>query len=139
DARVEVVGSAEIDLHDLLVTARGTRSTASVEIPDSSHVTIRRSTFTHCGDRSLAWSNCLLLGRAARHVTIEGNRFHDCYGCDFVHGRWAFDLTIRRNRFERTLPCRIDRVRCGHQDAVELFDGRKLLVEANVFGVYQRG
>jgi hypothetical protein len=139
DALVEVDASAHVDLHDLLVTAQGTRFSASVLVPDSRDVTIRRSIFTHCGDRSPAWANCLLLYRWSHRVTVEDDWFHDCYGCDFVHGRFGSDLTIRRNRFERALPCRIGRRRCGHQDLVELFAGRRLRVEANRFGVYKSG
>jgi Right handed beta helix region len=139
DASVEVDASAHIDLHDLLVTAQGTSLSASVVVPDSTDVTIRRSTFTHCGDRSRAWSNCLLLWRWSHRVTVEDDSFHDCYGCDFVHGRFGSDLTIRRNRFARALPCRIGRIRCEHQDLIELFAGRRLRVEDNHFGVYERG
>jgi len=139
DASVEVDASAHIDLHDLLVTAQGTRRMASVLVPDSHDVAIRRSVFTHCGDRSVAWSNCLLLSRWSHDVTVEDDWFHDCLGCDFVHGRFGSGLTIRRNRFERALPCRIGRRRCGHQDLIELFAGQGLRVEANRFGVYERG
>jgi len=139
DAWIELRGSEHVDLHDLVVTARGTPHFASVVVPDSVDVAIRRSTFTHCGDRSAAWSNCLLLDGGARHVTIENDSFHDCLGCDFVHGRFGSDLRILRNRFERTLPCRIGRIRCGHQDLIELFAGQGLRVEGNHFGVYRFG
>jgi Right handed beta helix region len=139
DAWIQVDASTHVDLHDLHVTAQGTDHVASVVVPDSTDVTIRRSTFSHCGDRSAAWSNCLLLWRWSHRVTVEDDWFHDCYGCDFVHGRFGSDLTIRRNRFERALPCRIGRVRCEHQDLIELFAGRGLRVEDNHFGVYERG
>ena len=139
DAVVEVRGSQDIELHDLRVTAQGTRRSASVFVPDSRHVTIRRSELTHCGDRSPEWSNCLLLYRWSRQITVEDSWFHDCYGCDFIHGRFGSDLTMRRNRFERALPCRIGRVRCMHQDLIELFAGKRLRVEGNHFGVYKFG
>ena len=141
-AVAEVNESKHIDLNDLVVTARGTRLSASVTAWASRYVRIRRSTFTHCGDRSVEWSNCLMLFRRTRHVTVEDNWFHDCYGCDFIHGRFGSHLTIRRNRFERALPCRfrlLGRVRCGHQDLVQLFKGRWLRVERNHFGVYKYG
>jgi Right handed beta helix region len=141
-AIVEVNHSKHIDLDGLLVTAQGTRLSASVTAWRSRSVTIRRSTFTHCGDRSVEWSNCIMLFRRTRHVTVEGNWFHDCYGCDFIHGRFGSNLTIRRNRFERALPCRfrlLGRVRCGHQDLVQLFAGEGLRVEGNHFGVYKYG
>ena len=139
DALVEVRASRHIDLDGLHVTAAGTPLRAYVFLPDARHVRIRRSTFTHCGDRSPEWTNCVLMYRWTSHVLIEGNRFRDCYGCDFIHGRFGTNLTIRRNRFDRALPCRIGRERCGHQDLIEFFRGRWLRVERNHFGVYRIG
>jgi hypothetical protein len=139
DALVEVRGSRHILLHDLVVTARGTRRSSSIVIPDSRHVTIRRSNFSHCGDRAPAFVNCVTLWRWSHKVVIEDNYFHDCFGCDFVHGRFGSYLTIRGNRFARALPCRMGRHRCGHNDLVQLFAGRRLLVARNHFGVYRAG
>jgi hypothetical protein len=139
DAWIDVVGSDHVLLHNLLVTAYGTTRSAWLEFPHSEHVTVRHSTFTHCGDWSRAWSNCILPRGTSRHVTIVDNWFHDCYGCDFIHGRFRSDLKIIGNRLERALPCRINPVRCGHQDLVELFAGQKLRVEDNHFGVYAVG
>ncbi|HEY7346606.1 MAG TPA: right-handed parallel beta-helix repeat-containing protein [Gaiella sp.] len=140
DALVDVRASRDIVLQDLVVTARGTRFSSAVRIPDSREVTIRRSDFSHCGDRSPRFTFCVLLWRWSHRVTIEGNRFHDCRGCDFVHGRFGSHLTIRGNRFERALPCRgLGAYRCGHQDLVQLFAGRHLRVERNHFGVYREG
>jgi hypothetical protein len=141
-AIVEVNESKHIDLDNLVVTARGTRLSASVTAWASRYVTVRRSTFSHCGDRSVEFSNCLMVFRRTQHVTVEDNWFHDCFGCDFIHGRFGSHLTIRRNRFERALPCRfrlLGRARCGHQDLIELFAGRWLRVERNHFGVYKYG
>jgi hypothetical protein len=142
NAIVEVNHSKHIRLDELVVTAQGTRLSASVTAWASRYVTISRSTFTHCGDRSAEWSNCLMLFRRTHYVTVEDNWFRDCYGCDFIHGRFGSNLTIRRNRFERALPCRfslLGRVRCGHQDLVQLFAGKLLRVERNHFGVYKYG
>jgi hypothetical protein len=140
DALVEVRASRHITLHHLVVSARGTRFRSFVRIPDSRHVSIRRSNFSHCGDRSPRFTNCVMLWRWSHRVVIEDNRFHDCRGCDFVHGRFGTHLTIRRNRFERALPCRrMGTHRCGHQDLVQLFAGRRLRVERNRFGVYRAG
>jgi hypothetical protein len=151
-AIVELVDSKHVDLRDLVVTAQGTRYSASVAVHRSRYVTIQRSTFTHCGDRSpitavgrgysSGFSFCLVLFRRSRHVTVEDNWFHDCYGCDFIHGRFGSNLTIRRNRFERALPCSfrlLGRARCGHQDLIALFAGRWLRIEGNYFGVYKYG
>ena len=139
DALVEVWKSRDIVLHDLVVTARGTRRAASVLIADGRRVTVRDSDFSHCGDRYWDFVNCVTLYRWTHDVTIEGNRFHDCLGCDFVHGRFGTRLVIRGNRFERSLPCRINPHRCGHQDLVQLFAGRRLRVVRNHFGVYKSG
>jgi Right handed beta helix region len=139
DAGVDVLASTRVELHDLFVTAQGTGRSVSVRIPDSRGVTVRDSEFAHCGDRATLFVNCLLVLDWASQVVIEDSWFHDCEGCDFVHGRFGSQLTIRRNRFERALPCRIGRVRCGHQDLIELFAGRRLRVEGNRFGVYRVG
>ncbi len=141
-AVVEVNHSKDIDLDRLTVSAWGTRLSASVTAWASRNVRIRRSNFTHCGDRSVEWSNCLMLFRRTQHITVEDNWFHDCLGCDFIHGRFGSNLTIRRNRFERALPCNfrvLGRVRCGHQDLIQLFAGKLLRVESNHFGVYKYG
>ena len=87
----------------------------------------------------MLFSNCLHLQQRARHITVLNNWFHDCRGCDFIHGKFGYGLTLRGNRFERALPCRMNRHRCGHQDLVSLWSGSKLLVEDNTFGVYKNG
>lgn len=142
-ASVELMDSKHIELQGLVVNAHGTPYSASVAVHRSRYVTIRRSQFTHCGDRSPEYTFCLMLFRRSRHVTVEDNWFHDCFGCDFIHGRFGSNLTIRRNRFERALPCRFrlfGRARCGHQDLIALFGaGRWLRVEGNYFGVYKYG
>jgi hypothetical protein len=139
DAEVGVWGSRHVVLHDLRVTAHRTRHSASIVVADAAHVRIQRSDFSHCGDHDPEFVNCVTLYRWARHVVIEDNRFHDCFGCDFVNGRFAADLTIRGNRFERALPCRMGRYRCHHNDLVQLFGGWRLLVVRNRFGVYRSG
>ena len=139
DALLEVYESRDIDLHDLVVTARGTRRSSSILVSKAVGVTIRRSNFMHCGDRAREFTNCVTLWRWSHRVLIEGNRFHDCLGCDFVHGRFGTHLTIRRNTFDRSLPCRMSAHRCGHQDLVQLFAGRHLRVVGNRFGVYKGG
>lgn len=139
NALVQIRRSRHVVLHDLVVSAHRTRFSASVLIPDSRHVTIRDSNFMHCGDRVRRFVYCVTLYRWSHHVLLEGNRFHDCYGCDFVHGRFGTNLTLRGNRFERALPCSLGRYRCGHQDLVQLFAGRRLRVVGNHFGVYREG
>jgi hypothetical protein len=151
-AIVELLDSKHVELHDLVITAQATELSASVAVHRSRYITIRRSTFTHCGDRSpitaigrgftSEYSFCLALFRRSRHLTVEDNWFHDCHGCDFIHGRFGSNLTIRRNRFERALPCRfrrLGRARCAHQDLIALYAGQWLRVERNYFGVYKYG
>jgi hypothetical protein len=41
DAGIHVIGSRDVELHNLFVTAQGTARSASVRIPDSQHVAIR--------------------------------------------------------------------------------------------------
>ena len=139
DAWLRITGSRHIDLHDLLVTAKGTHNRATLQIIESRHVAVRRSEFRHCGDRSPLFSNCVHLKHGTRHIRIVDNWFHDCRGCDFVHGRFGYDLTLRGNRFQRALPCRMNHERCGHQDLVSFWSGNRLLVERNSFGVYRLG
>ena len=139
DAWLRVRASRFIDVRDILVTAQRTRYRATVQVSGSSQVGIRRSEFRHCGDRSPLFSNCLHLKNGTRHIRIVDNWFHDCRGCDFIHGRFGYDVTLRGNRFERALPCRMNRDRCGHQDLVSFWSGNRLLIERNTFGVYRLG
>jgi parallel beta helix pectate lyase-like protein len=140
DAVLELNGASGVDLYDLRVTAKGTSYQSTIFVAFARHVRIRNSEFTHCGDFSHEFSNCITLNRGAHNVIIEDNRFHDCHGCDFVHGRFGSWLTIRRNRFDRALPChRMGTYRCGHNDLVQLFAGKWLRVARNRFGVYRAG
>jgi hypothetical protein len=140
NALVQVRRSRNVVLHDLVVSARRTRFSATVLLASGRDLTIRDSDFQHCGDRVRSeFVNCVTLYRWTHRVTIEGSRFHDCYGCDFVHGRFGTDLTLRGNRFDRALPCSFGKHRCGHQDLVQLFAGKRLRVAGNRFGVYREG
>ena len=140
DANIELHGAADVDLHDLVVTARGTRSGASIFVAAAHGVRIHDSSFSHCADKSPDFSNCITLNRGAHGVVIERNRYHDCHGCDFIHGRFGSWLTIRDNRFDRALPCHtMSSWRCRHNDLVQLFAGQWLRVERNHFGVYRAG
>jgi hypothetical protein len=138
DSHLIVDRSANVLISASTFTAFGTRHIVELQLDHSTHVTVRNSSFAHCGDRSPEWSLCLLPQRA-RHVMIEGNRFHDCRGCDFIHGYAGLDTTIRDNRFARALACRTGSVKCLHQDLIELFSGTGLVITRNRFGVSQRG
>ena len=138
DSQLIVDRSRRIVLSGMTFTAAGTTHTVDLRLDRSSGVTVRRSSFSHCGDRSPAWALCLLPG-LANHVTIDHNRFHDCRGCDFIHGYAGVDTVIRDNRFARALACRTGAVKCLHQDLIELFAANGLVVARNLFGVTQRG
>jgi hypothetical protein len=99
---------------------------------------VRNSRFSHCGDRTSQWALCLL-PRWASHVTVDGNWFHDCFGCDFIHGRAGPAFVVENNRFARALACHEAWTKCGHSDDIELFAADGMLVRRNVFGVNQRG
>jgi hypothetical protein len=139
DAKLELQGAHDIDLHNLLVTAKGSRFQSTIFVAYANHVAIRDSVFTRCGDFSPDFSNCVTLNRGAHSVTIERNSFHDCRGCDFIHGRFGSWLTIRLNTFDRAMPCHFGYYRCDHNDLVQLFAGQWLRVERNHFGVYRAG
>jgi hypothetical protein len=138
DALVEVWHSRDVLLHDLTVRGRG-RLFAKVLLGHGKRLTVRDSDFAHCGDRAPDFVNCVTLYRWTHDVLLEGNRFHDCRGCDFVNGRFGTRLTIRGNTFDRALPCSMGWYRCRHNDLVQLFAGRRLRVEGNRFGVYRDG
>ena len=130
--------SNHIVIRDDTFTARSTPYIVELNLDHSDHVAVRGSDFSHCGDNSPEWSLCLL-PRWARNVTVRLNRFHDCRGCDFIHGRAGVNLRILRNHFERALACHHSWIKCGHQDAIELFNANGLLISRNVFGVTQLG
>jgi hypothetical protein len=138
DAKIVAFQSSRIALSHIIVSAAGTRYAATVQLPISNRVTISNSVFTHCGDYAPQMVNCVFL-RFVSNLTITDSRFQDCRGCDFINGRFRSNLTLLRNRFARTLPCHMGRYRCGHQDLVQLFGGRGLVVRGNTFGVYRRG
>ena len=138
DSRFVADRSTHILLSGMTFTAAGTNRNVQLELDRSTDVTLRRSSFAHCGDRSPRWSLCLLPQRA-NHVTIEDNRFHDCRGCDFIHGYAGVDTIIRGNRFARAIACQTGAVKCLHQDMIELFSANGLVVTRNRFGVTQRG
>jgi len=138
DGGIHAEYSSNVVIWDDTFTAKSTRHIVEVNLDHSNHVTVRNSDFSHCGDNSPEWSLCLL-PQWAKNVTVRRNKFHDCRGCDFIHGRAGANLRILRNRFARALVCDHSWIKCGHQDAIELFAADGLLVSRNVFGVTQLG
>ena len=108
DAKLELDGAGNVDLDHITVDAEGAGNSSTIFVAYAHGVRIHDSTFTHCGDRSPDFANCITLNRGAHGVTIDHDSFHDCH------------------------------YRCRHNDLIQLFAGRWLRVERNHFGVYRR-
>jgi hypothetical protein len=133
DAGFEILDSRGIWIERVVITGFGTRLTANIELQDSRDVTIKGSRFSYCGEVG----PCILTGRTSGLRVLE-SYFHDCLGCDFIRGNLGKNVVIRSNRFERSLIGRCGHSPdCGHQDLLEFHKGDGLVVERNVFGVYQ--
>ncbi len=130
--------SRRLVFRDLNFTARGTPYKVSLDLNHSDHVLVRDNEFSHCGDNTPEWSMCLY-PRYASSLIVQHNLFHDCWGCDFIHGRAGSFFTVRGNRFMRALKCKQQWVKCGHSDLIELFGANHMTVTRNVFGVNQVG
>jgi hypothetical protein len=137
-AQVYVAGSRNIRLLGLSVAGTSALH-ANASIVRSTDVRIVDSTFTRCGEGTTPVAGFCVRLNTTRGVSIVSSRFHDCFGCDFVQGRYNAHLTIRQSRFERAVvgECTLDPVDCHHQDLVHLVDGRDLLIDANHFGLQQ--
>jgi hypothetical protein len=138
DGGVIATDSQQLVFRDMVFTARDTRYTVRLDLDHSSNVLVRDDRFSHCGDNTRQWALCLL-PRWASHVTVRDNWFHDCLGCDFIHGRAGPDLRVLANRFARALRCHHQWIKCVHQDMIELFHADGLVVRRNVFGVTELG
>jgi hypothetical protein len=106
---------------------------ARVSVTSSRGVAVRDSTF-----RRTRWVSLRSIGSS--RVTVEGNRFVDCYGCDFLLVKATNDLVVRGNTFDRALPglCGVEGS-CNHQDLAQMTGGRRWLIEGNRFGVAYNG
>jgi hypothetical protein len=138
DSLTLVQSSTNVVLTRMRFTAAGTRFRSEVDLDHSAHVRVVHSVFSHCGDRSRQWTLCLRPVWAS-FVDIEHNWFHDCQGCDFIHGFAGESLTIMHNRFNRALRCPFKWEKCFHQDMIELFAANGIRVSRNRFGVSQFG
>jgi len=138
DGGIHAAYSQNLTFSRLSFSAKRTRHIVQLNLDHSSHVQVEDSRFSHCGDNTPRWSMCIL-PRWASSVVIKGSWFHDCYGCDYIHGRAGPHLTVTRNRFVRALACPHSWYKCGHQDMIELFAADGMLVSRNVFGVNERG
>ena len=120
------------------ITAAGTPFTAALTLPGSRDVTVSHSEFAHCGDDSPEFANCVLLSGVSR-LRIEDSRFHDCLGCDFVHGRYGRGLNTAPEPPRARAPVPSRRAALHAPGPRRLPSGKVLDVEQNVFGVYRRG
>ena len=137
-ARLEIRDSRGVVLNGVQLRG-GTTLRANGVIRSSSNVRIHGGTFTRCGEgRTPEAGYCLLL-RETNGVEIRSSRFHDCYGCDFLHGVDNRRLTIRTSTFHRARLGRCGRSieDCHHQDLVHLMRGGPIVIDRNVFGLNQ--
>jgi Right handed beta helix region len=133
-----VVASRRVTLAHLSFSALGTAGRANLALQQSRNVRVLDSNFSHCGDRVPRPVFCLALRKPSR-TTITGNTFHDCIGCDFIHGDLGRTVVIHQNRFARALACRQATRKCQHDDLIELFSAKGLTISDNRFGVSQHG
>ena len=135
-ATVDVVDSRDIELSGFRVTGALTGHAAGLAVERSSRVAVTGSLFERCGEGGF----CVRL-RETREVSIVNTVFQDCYGCDFLHGRYNRGIEIRGSSFHRALvgSCGRDRERCNHQDLVQLVDGGDVVIDGNSFGVHEFG
>ena len=132
DGGILAARSRAIVIAGVRFTGVRTGHRVALDLDHSVDVTVRASSFAHCGDRGPSSAICVY-PRWAAHVTLRGNRFHDCYGCDSIHGRAGRNLVIERNRFGRVPRCDGPPMKCNHQDTIELFLGNGVVIRRNVF------
>jgi hypothetical protein len=135
---MNVAASRAVTLLHLSFSALGTRGRANLALQQSHNVRVLHSNFSHCGDRVPRPVFCLAL-RGPSRTLIIGNTFHDCIGCDFIHGDLGRTTVIQDNRFARALACHQATLKCQHDDLIELFSAKGLTVSDNRFGVSQHG
>jgi hypothetical protein len=133
DALLYVARSSSVRVEGATVFAKPSR-VARVRFERSANVRLTGSDVSRCGDRM----NCIQMPYSV-NVGIAGNTFHDCYGCDFLAVRHVADVSIRRNTFDRALPNDCPTGVCWHPDLVQVYGGRKILIESNRFGISSHG
>jgi hypothetical protein len=134
DGTAAVVGinknSNAITLDRLLVDGRSESLGARINTDrSSSNVTIENSEITNCG----RGSRCV--GPGAEVLTVLGNKFHDCFDCDFIRGGGT-NVTIRGNTFDRAVrgTCQGGAEHCPHNDHIQIMGGGPWSIVANRFG-----
>ena len=133
------------DSHRITLTrirARGTTTLAgAISVISSGRVTVEDSNLSRCGDLRKGTQGFCLRLRDSDRITVRDNRFHDCFGCDFIHGRRDRQLLVTRNTFRRALvgPCGRHVAHCNHQDLIQLSSGAGEWITRNLFGVYDFG
>ena len=134
DGTAAVVGinkeSNSITLDRLFVDGRSESLGARINTDRSaSNVTIENSEITNCG----RGSRCV--GPGANVLTVLGNKFHDCFDCDFIRGGGT-NVTIRGNTFDRAVrgTCQGGADHCPHNDHIQIMGGGPWSIIANRFG-----
>jgi hypothetical protein len=138
-ARSEIAGSTNVVL-DRVTVAGGRNFGSNLSVIRSVGVWIVGSEFTRCGEGKTPEAGYCVRAAENHGLTFVGNNFHDCWGCDFVHGRDNAGISFRGNAFLRARPGPCGRILdCHHQDLVDLDDGSDLLIDSNRFGLQEYG
>jgi hypothetical protein len=137
-AGITVCNSRNIAFERLVVRGGG-RLRSNVSVLSSSNVRFVKSTFTRCGEGVPPDGGYCLRARFTSGLTVAASRFHDCYGCDFIHGHQNAHVRVLRSSFDRSLvgSCGRSIPLCHHQDLIHLNEGHDFLFDGNRFGIYE--
>lgn len=143
-----VTRSSRVKLERVSVAGRP-GNVARVRVWRSGIVSVKGSELSACGEGAA----CLGL-RSSVNVTVSGNVFRDCAGCDFVGISRVNGMRLAGNQFDRALPgpcmgptttadaelaSATDPPGCNHQDLVQVVGATNLTIEGNRFGAYDYG
>lgn len=135
---VTLRNSQHITLDNVLVDGLSEKAGAWIDTdPTDSHVTIRDSELTNCGNGN----RCI--DPDAREMRIIGNDFHDCLDCDFIRDgeNAGSNVMIVGNTFERAIPggCNPVPKGCNHNDHIQIMGGGPWTIVGNRFGAEEGG
>jgi len=135
DARLLVYRARGVKIQGATVVGKPGRR-ARIHIQLSSNVSLTGSDLSYCGNRM----PCVRMPQS-RGVSVVGNTFHDCYGCDFVVVARTSGITLARNTFDRALPVSgcPGSPGCWHQDLVQVIGGTNIRIMGNLFGDQANG
>lgn len=142
-----VTRSSQVRLEGISVAGRP-GNVARIRVAWSGTVSVKGSELSACGEGAV----CLGL-RSSSNVTVSGNIFRDCLGCDFVGISRVTGMRLAGNTLDRALPgpcmgpttsadaelAAVDPPGCNHQDLVQVIGAYDLTIEGNRFGAYDYG